>query len=492
MNRSGLLSVALAVLTSGALGQTILPDTAYCQKFSDQNPTEYCLDSTPCKSINGIQVCLAGTTSPPAGATILKATCWSVGVDYTCLQYKDTCATYTSDSNCREVGERTCTKSDDGSDMTAVNPKTGECSSYSRTFMCKEPKASDTTTVRTTSCDVSGLQDGLSWSATSESAADDFVRAATGQEFARQVVTYGTADNQGINGLFPGKPYKCTDGYAGLKSCCKSSGGGGITNQSWAQSVGSSVAMAGFKQGAGYAAAKGSALVYDSVMASAPEYMTAGVKSFLDAGISNSWQASGFGAYGLGTSASAAGGMFGASSSMALGTVGNTTIYFNPYALAAAIAIQLVMEAIACNEKEIELGNLRGQKLCIYVGSYCSKKSLFGCMEKTQSYCCFNGLLAKGIQSAAHAQLGLQWGKPKAPDCKGLTPQQLMSLDFSAPSMEAALEPFKNQIMSNFNKNAAPAIANGSVQSGIAAQTSSTAGALCLQRQKLDPSTVCQ
>lgn len=482
-----LATFALLACGSPAFAQ-LLPGTVKCMNGSDAHPVSYCVDATPCKIINNRTVCLAGTTNAPAGATFTTANCWSVANDYTCLQYTDSCATYTSDANCSEVGTKTCTKDENGSPMVATITGIGQCQSYSRTFICTDPSKPIDPITKTTSCDITGVQNGLTWMTSTDSSVNDFVQATTAQEFARELVTYATADAGGIDNLFPGHNQKCTEGYGGLKSCCKSSGGGGVSNSSWAQKLGTTVAMAGFKEGAGYAASVGSQYAYDTVMANAPEYMTQGVESFLSDGVKNSWSGSGFGAFGVGTTPAAAGGVFGASSSIA---IGNTGLYFNPYALAAAIAIQLIMDAMACDPSEKDLANARGQDLCHYVGSFCSSKTPFGCLETTQAYCCFNGLLPKGIQEAAHQQLGLSWGSPKSPNCKGLSPAQLTAMDFSSPDVQQFLEPFKNQIMSKFNANAGSALSSGSVQTDIAKRTTTSTSALCLQRKKLDPTTVC-
>lgn len=477
-----------------ARSQTILPNTVYCVKGSEAHTVSYCTDATPCKVFNGVNVCLAGAPNPPADATMSTSSCWSMATDYTCMQYQDSCATYTSDANCTELGSKACSIGADGKPMVATNPKTGTCSSYTRNFSCIDPrKPKGDSYTSTTQCDTTGLQNGLSWTSSSQSAAGDFVLATTGQEFARQLSTYGAKDSNGINNLFPGHPYGCRVGDAGIKNCCKSSGGGAVSDHSMAQNIGTTVAMAGFKEGAGYAIAAGSNFIYSTILTNAPELMTAGLENILAGGAFNSMAGSGFGAFGIGTTADAAGGFFGGASSMA---IGNTGMFFNPYALAAAVAIQIVMEAMSCTQDEMDLQRARALDLCHPIGDYCSNEVkvfgvVVGCLETTQSYCCFNGLLGKAIEEGAHDQLGLGWGTPASPNCNGLTPSQITTLDFDAPAMQTAMEPFKQQIMKNFQAGAAPVLANGSVQSDITNTANSTSHSLCLQRKKMDSSTVC-
>src|SRR5690349_794926 len=75
----------------------------------------------------------------------------------------------------------------------------------------------------------------------------------------------------------------------------------------------------------------------------------------------------------------------------------------------------------------------RDTRLCHGVGSYCSSKvPLIGvCLEKTESYCCFNSRLARLINEPGRSQLGRAWGGAETPDCSGFSVAQLQALDFS-------------------------------------------------------------
>lgn len=477
----------------------IRPNTVMCIKGSDAKPQSYCADATPCKQITGPNathtVCLAGTPNPPPGAITHTSSCWSRVTEYTCLEYVSSCGQYTSDSNCTEQGSRTCTTATESQLLSVAHPELGRCVSYTRTFSCRDPRKEPSSTYTTTTqCDVNGNMNGLDWSTSHESAAGDFVLAVTGQEFARQLALYGAKDGGGIDNLFPGHVLGCREGYAGLKNCCKTSGGGAASNNSIAKNTGMSVAMGALQQGAGYAAAKGSMYVFDTIITQAPEFLTPGIDAMLTAGANNMSQFAGFGAFGFGSTAQAAGGMFfGPSSSMA---VGNTGLYFNPYALAAALAIQIIMEALSCNQDEMDLARARQQNLCVNVGEYCSTKikvlgKTVGCLETTDNFCCYNGQLGKAVAVGAHEQLSLSWGTAESPNCRGLTVAQLTSLDFNSPAMQTAMEPFKAEIMKSYEKNIAPNLNNGTVNTLMSGKAETNSKTLCLQRQKLDPKTVC-
>lgn len=84
-----------------------------------------------------------------------------------------------------------------------------------------------------------------------------------------------------------------------------------------------------------------------------------------------------------------------------------------------------------CSEQELLLGQKREAGQCHYVGSYCSNKSIFGCLARKNTYCCFNSKLGRIIQEQGRAQLGIGWGSAKNPECRGFTPQELTSIDFA-------------------------------------------------------------
>ena len=151
---------------------------------------------------------------------------------------------------------------------------------------------------------------------------------------------------------------------------------------------------------------------------------------------------------------------------------------------------------MSCTEDERDLARARAENLCHYVGDWCSSKIVvlgveMGCSETTQTYCCYNGLLGKAIAEGGRSQISKGWGSPSSPDCSGFTPAQLSSIDFNTPSMQTAMEPFKQQIMKNFNSTITPSITNGTIQTSIAGRVEDNTQALCLQRKRLYPDTVC-
>ena len=87
----------------------------------------------------------------------------------------------------------------------------------------------------------------------------------------------------------------------------------------------------------------------------------------------------------------------------------------------------------ACEKEEFELGAKRQLKVCHYVGSYCASDIVGICIEKKESYCCYNSPLARIMQEQIRMQ-GVDggWGSGKHPRCEGLTPAQLAGVNWDA------------------------------------------------------------
>jgi conjugal transfer mating pair stabilization protein TraN len=93
---------------------------------------------------------------------------------------------------------------------------------------------------------------------------------------------------------------------------------------------------------------------------------------------------------------------------------------------------KVFMGLIACKDNEKILAKKRNNDLCHYVGQYCSKKLKFlGCIQTSESYCCFSSKLGRIIHEQGRPQLGISWGSGDSPNCRGFTPDEFQKLDFS-------------------------------------------------------------
>lgn len=94
---------------------------------------------------------------------------------------------------------------------------------------------------------------------------------------------------------------------------------------------------------------------------------------------------------------------------------------------------------VQCKEDEKKLAKLNKNAQTHYIGEYCSKKINLGftkiCIQHKQTYCAFNGKLARIINEQGRTQLGKAWGSAESPDCKGFTPEEFQKLDFSEIDM---------------------------------------------------------
>ncbi|AZI37784.1 conjugal transfer protein TraN [Caenibius tardaugens NBRC 16725] len=109
----------------------------------------------------------------------------------------------------------------------------------------------------------------------------------------------------------------------------------------------------------------------------------------------------------------------------------------DPTSIAISLAINFMIEVLlqGCDQEDMETGMLRGSGMCHEVGSYCTAKFLGICLQKAKGHCCFNTKLGRIIQEQGRPQLksfnAVGWGTPKAPYCRGLTPDEFQALDFS-------------------------------------------------------------
>jgi conjugal transfer mating pair stabilization protein TraN len=95
-----------------------------------------------------------------------------------------------------------------------------------------------------------------------------------------------------------------------------------------------------------------------------------------------------------------------------------------------------------CNAEEISLAEMREQGLCHYIGSYEEKFLDLWKSRDEHVFCCFPSKLSRLVQEQGRKQLGIDWGKPKEPNCRGLTTQELSRLDFSKMNLSEICKDF--------------------------------------------------
>lgn len=422
-----------------------------CQYVSGPN----CIDQTPCKTTNGTTVCLQGVPiAMGSGIARIPETCWQYESNYTCLDEAsyDDCKYY-RDKGCGQVGS-TCT----------YKTPTSICTVFEQTFQCQL-----TAPTTKTSLDCSGAticSNGNCWATPGVDNSRDFAAAVTAKEIARQASVYKNCDSNGNCTFFKGVGEQCNEGWfgSGLGNCCKTSGvqpNDHSVLQSAGMNLASSAALTG-GQAAGNAISQ---WTFSTLYNANPEMLWSLLESSTTAMNIGSEAAAGtlfgsgatFGAFGFSVgSASAVGGGLTGSTSVVLfdftagsavaGTnagafaaangsaaASNTVLSFNPYVFAAVVAYMVIMEMSQCTQDEMVLSLHRGSNLCVQADRWCSKEiPLLGCARYSQSYCCYNSLLAKAINVGGRAQLGRPVGGGKgSPDCSGLSVDEMSRIDFS-------------------------------------------------------------
>lgn len=404
------------IYTCSAANQ-VNPDPGQITQLPPVYTVTQSLDTSQCTQYDQSQLCspVSSTCTEGPETRIINGDpvyedCWQYTNSYSCIDpaKQDDCTDYENNPTCKETGT-SCLKSTDpiGCVMTQV------------TYSCQTNPGQTTTTEdcsASTTCD----NNGNCWNTGSPSD-PDFGKAVAGLETGREAGVYGGDPLD----LFKGEAESCRKGYGGIQNCCTTSTGGSTNNgimQQAAASIGSQAVMQGSKYMFDY--------MYENV-----QWVQSGMNALGADGISilGNMGNFDFSLYGVGFAS--------ASTGAAAGTVGGGLFdsdialgdgfYFNPYMLAAAIAIQVITKLMSCTQGEQQLGMHRGDNLCYFVGSYCSK-SFFGvCMQTVQSYCCYNSILAELIASQGKPQLGMSFGTPENPDCDGFTPDEFTKLDFS-------------------------------------------------------------
>ncbi|WP_257291436.1 conjugal transfer protein TraN [Endozoicomonas sp. ONNA1] len=127
-----------------------------------------------------------------------------------------------------------------------------------------------------------------------------------------------------------------------------------------------------------------------------------------------------------------------ASAAAATTATQGTLIAIDPTTLAISVALHFVMDYLtkACDSESMNTAIMSGSGYCHYIGEYCKEEWDFvGCVQEAKSYCCFNSKMARIIHQQGRPQLNSfganSWGSVEAPNCRGFTPEEFQSLDFS-------------------------------------------------------------
>ena len=365
----------------------------------DQQNTSQCdpLANNPNCTI-AKHTCVQGPATRTINGLPVYKDCWEWEDEYVCASAPttSTCSALLNDPRCTQTGERCVHTLPDGT-----------CGMRERVFSCK---VKDETTTSETVCDLGICVDG-NCSAPQTDNDRDITRVVALMEGAREAGVYF---DERTYTMFNGSADKCSRKFGNLVSCC------GVEVKATANNSNSALFSGVRIIGNEAVRFLGSSYMYDALFTS--DFIPTSILGSIYGGSSGSSYA----IFGDGSLS-----FYGITFNPGAATFAEM-FSFNPVTFAIAVVVQIVVEYLSCEPPEQALALKKGQRLCTHVGSYCSSKFLGACIEKKESYCCYNSRLSRIINEQGRPQINKPYGDPKNPDCSGFTASQLEQLDFGA------------------------------------------------------------
>lgn len=367
-------------------------NAAQADRWDDNCPV---LDAGSRCMLASADACIDGPGTKTIDGKAVTRACWAYQRTFSCTAGAPV-------DECAPLAASGCTPA--ASVCKQMNAATGVCEKFEDTYNCPAPAQTTTTA---SNCPNTVFCLGSSCFNTAYTNDADFARSMSFLEAVREAGVYLDPDRMQV---FSGSQNNCRDRL--LKNCCYTdNAGAGMTNQS----------LFGV----------GSRLVFDILMNSENRaFIYEGMKALLTSGgFSGSFTTYGVTVAVNGTALPA--------SSITLYAGDSMVIAFDPWSLAIAVVIYIIMSMTSCNEEEGKLAMQEGAHLCHSVGTWCSSCLMVlgkcvSCTEHTTSKCCFNSVLSRIVNEQGRMQIGKGWGGPQAADCSGFTIAQLQSLDFAA------------------------------------------------------------
>ncbi|GMQ49662.1 conjugal transfer protein TraN [Vibrio sp. 10N] len=121
-----------------------------------------------------------------------------------------------------------------------------------------------------------------------------------------------------------------------------------------------------------------------------------------------------------------------------MAAVGQVLMYCY-YAYLAYVVFNLLINIIyACEDEELDLAMKRDLLSTHYIGSYCKTEVLFACIEKRNVHCAFDSPLSRIMMEQIYKQpqMGLDWGTPESPNCRGIGIAELDKVDWDQVNLD--------------------------------------------------------
>lgn len=376
-----------------------------------------------CQALEENSVCrkTAEVCTEPGGTKIVNGVpvtkdCWASTITYTCGSgagepvTDNGCGAIESREDCRLTGEECLGRNE-----------AGECTMLTKTFVCG---GGTEDVVTGTVCDNELCIAGVCEPAKPETS-EDFAEGVAILEILRQAGVYGDVTG---DMLFKGTASSCTVKQMGF-SCCRSDveGASGSMSNS-ALSIGVAI---GLDAGVEFIKWLGSPYVYDILNSFES---TQGILQALYGSAGSGVYSPTLSYYGV---------------SVGVSSTGSMTLSFSPAGFLAAVALEMAADYFSCTDEDRLHALRKSRGLCRYVGSFCDKTSGFGCLEKRESWVCFNSRIARIVQEEGRKQLGIGWGSPEHPLTRGFTLEEFQQLDFSKMDLSGVISEIAQEAAKN-------------------------------------------
>lgn len=127
-----------------------------------------------------------------------------------------------------------------------------------------------------------------------------------------------------------------------------------------------------------------------------------------------------------------------ATASPALAAAGSALMVVYYVYLAYVVFNLLINIIFKCTDDEFDLAMKRELLSTHYIGSYCSTDILGLCVEKRNVYCQFDSPMSRIMMEQIYKQpqMGLSWGSPENPQCKGMAIDQMALVDWDLVNLD--------------------------------------------------------
>ena len=358
-----------------------------------------------CSALETNDICrkTAEVCTEPGGTKIVNGVpvtkdCWATEITYTCGSGAGDPVT---DDGCESLEKRKDCKLTESKCLG--RDEDGNCTMLTKTFVCG---GGTEEIVTGKDCDGELCIAGIC-EPTKPETSDDFLEGVAIWEILRQAGIYGEVEG---DMLFKGTASGCSVKMMGFSCCRNDVEGTAGTMSNSALSIGLTI---GVDAGTEFIKWLGSPYVYDILNSFES---TQGVLQALYGSAGSGVYSPSLSYYGV---------------SVGISSTGSLTLEFSPASFLASIALEMAAEYFSCTNEDRMHALRKSRGLCHYVGSFCDKKSGAGCLEKKETWVCFNSKLARTVQEEGRKQLGISWGTPERPVTRGFTLEEFQRLDFT-------------------------------------------------------------